>query len=257
MCWVASGRVRLRRWHSGRRSGSCRSPPWRSGRCRAGGRRGRRRGRAEHGGGRPDRVHPGGSGVPCSGSSVPGWDRRPWCRGPGRARAGAAGAGTEEALKGVLRDIGDIADGVQAVLAQQRGGLPAHARKFPHGPGPQEGRDRLGESPMTVRRPSGVKAQAMAASPGGQSFEATTGLETRSHTQHPPMETYRSSHRPERHRIQRAIRASEVGDRAHDVMAVRLPQTQSPLRAPARNYLAFLGLAAALCCYKRLVRLTT
>ncbi|GAA3830491.1 hypothetical protein GCM10022403_074610 [Streptomyces coacervatus] len=25
----------------------------------------------------------------------------------------------------------------------------------------------------------------------------------------------------------------------------------------ARNYLAFLGLAAALCCYKRLVRLTT
>ncbi|MER5570598.1 transposase, partial [Streptomyces goshikiensis] len=24
-----------------------------------------------------------------------------------------------------------------------------------------------------------------------------------------------------------------------------------------RNYLAFLGLAAALCCYKRLVRLTT
>ncbi|MEU2180725.1 transposase, partial [Streptomyces thermolilacinus] len=25
----------------------------------------------------------------------------------------------------------------------------------------------------------------------------------------------------------------------------------------SRNYLAFLGLAAALCCYKRLVRLTT
>jgi hypothetical protein len=24
-----------------------------------------------------------------------------------------------------------------------------------------------------------------------------------------------------------------------------------------RNYLAFLGLAAALCCYKRLIRLTT
>lgn len=56
----------------------------------------------------------------------------------------AVGAGTEEALHDVLRDIGDIADGVQAVLAQQRGGLPSHAGQFPYGPGPQEGRDRLG-----------------------------------------------------------------------------------------------------------------
>lgn len=58
-------------------------------------------------------------------------------------------------------------------------------------------------------------------------------LRPRRPAQMAPMETYRSSHRPVRHRIQRAIRASEVGDRAHDVMAVRLPQTQSPLRAPA------------------------
>ncbi|GLP67189.1 hypothetical protein TUSST3_38110 [Streptomyces sp. TUS-ST3] len=36
---------------------------------------------------------------------------------------------------------------------------------------------------------------------------------------------------------------------------IRLPQTQYPLQP--RNYLPFLGLAAALCCYGRLVRLTT
>ncbi|WSP86437.1 hypothetical protein OG289_48465 [Streptomyces sp. NBC_01235] len=50
-----------------------------------------------------------------------------------------AGAGTEEALQCVLRDVGDVADGVQSVLAQQRGGLPACAGQFPHGPGPKEG----------------------------------------------------------------------------------------------------------------------
>ncbi|WP_327722338.1 hypothetical protein OG381_48380 [Streptomyces sp. NBC_00490] len=46
---------------------------------------------------------------------------------------GAARAGTKEALQGVLRDVGDVADGVQAVLAQQRRGplLTELRGKFP------------------------------------------------------------------------------------------------------------------------------
>ncbi|MFC8016271.1 IS5/IS1182 family transposase, partial [Streptomyces cinereoruber] len=36
----------------------------------------------------------------------------------------------------------------------------------------------------------------------------------------------------------------------------RLGRRRWVIRHP-RNYLAFLGLAAAVCCYKRLVRLTT
>ena len=39
-------------------------------------------------------------------------------------------------------------------------------------------------------------------------------------------------------------------------MSDYIPNPPNPERDP-RNYLAFLGLAAALCCYKRLVRLTT
>lgn len=51
---------------------------------------------------------------------------------------GAAVAGSEESLQCVLRDVGDVAGGVQAVLAQQRGGLPAYTGKFQYGPGPKE-----------------------------------------------------------------------------------------------------------------------
>ncbi|SOD88015.1 Transposase DDE domain-containing protein [Streptomyces sp. Ag109_G2-15] len=40
-----------------------------------------------------------------------------------------------------------------------------------------------------------------------------------------------SPDRPQRHRVQRTIVPSKVGDRTHDVLAVRLPQTQPPLRA--------------------------
>ena len=40
------------------------------------------------------------------------------------------------------------------------------------------------------------------------------------------------------------------------LLAVRLPQTQPRYERHPRNYLAFLGLAAAMCCYKRLLRLT-
>lgn len=38
---------------------------------------------------------------------------------------------------------------------------------------------------------------------------------------------------------------------------IAAPDHQPRYERPPRNYLAFLGLAAALCCYKRLVRLTT
>ena len=72
------------------------------------------------------------------------------------------------------------------------------------------------------------------------------------------MEAHRRPYRPQRHRVQRTIRAPSLGYRAHHVVAIRLTQTQPSLRARhPRNDLALLGLAAALCCYKRLVRLTT
>lgn len=71
-----------------------------------------------------------------------------------------------------------------------------------------------------------------------------------------PMEADRNAHRPQKHRNQRTISAPLLGHRADDVVAVRLPTPEPPLRAPPRNYLDFLGLAAVLCCCKRLVRLT-
>lgn len=44
------------------------------------------------------------------------------------------------------------------------------------------------------------------------------------------------------------LRAPPTGHRAHHVVAVPLPSAQPSLRArPTHNYLAFLGLAAALC----------
>lgn len=44
------------------------------------------------------------------------------------------------------------------------------------------------------------------------------------------METHRSTHRPQGHRIQRTIRATPLGHRADHVLALRLPSTQPPLR---------------------------
>ncbi|KPI22822.1 hypothetical protein OV320_1279 [Actinobacteria bacterium OV320] len=77
---------------------------------------------------------------------------------------GASGPGAEEALKGELGDVGDVADGVQSVLGE--GG-----RAFVPTPGSSRtGRGRRkaviasGESSMTVRRPGPVSAQAIAAS---------------------------------------------------------------------------------------------
>ena len=73
-----------------------------------------------------------------------------------------------------------------------------------------------------------------------------------------PMEAHRSPHRPERHRIQRAItvgRRRWVIERTMSWLSGYRRLSPRYERQP-RNYLAFLGLAAALCCYKRLIRLT-
>lgn len=43
----------------------------------------------------------------------------------------------------------------------------------------------------------------------------------------------------------------QVGDRTDHLLAIRIPSTQPRYEHHPRNYLAFLGLAAALCCYKR------
>lgn len=64
-------------------------------------------------------------------------------------------------------------------------------------------------------------------------------------------------HRPQGRRVQRTLSATPLGHRADAVLAVRLPTLEPLLRHNPRNYLAFLGLAAVLCCYKRLIRLTT
>ncbi|RSO06906.1 hypothetical protein DMH18_25975 [Streptomyces sp. WAC 06783] len=53
-------------------------------------------------------------------------------------------------------------------------------------------------------------------------------------------------------------RSSRPGRRLHDIRTEIVGHDESRKRtnATTRNYLAFLGLAAALCCYKRLLRLT-
>jgi hypothetical protein len=45
------------------------------------------------------------------------------------------------------------------------------------------------------------------------------------------METHRSAHRTQRHRVQRTVGAAPLGHRTDHVVAVRLPPTQPPLRA--------------------------
>jgi hypothetical protein len=57
---------------------------------------------------------------------------------------GAAGTGAEEELQCVLGDVGDVAEGVQAVLGERRGRFRSHAGQFSRRTGPQERCDRLG-----------------------------------------------------------------------------------------------------------------
>lgn len=107
-----------------------------------------------------------------AGEAVLGTDarrRRGGIDGRGVAAEGALVQGTprpgpKKALKSELGDVGDIADGVQAVLGEGGRRFRAYAGQFPGGAGTQEGGDRLGESSMTVRRPGAVSAQAIAAS---------------------------------------------------------------------------------------------
>jgi hypothetical protein len=50
---------------------------------------------------------------------------------------------------------------------------------------------------------------------------------------------------------------ASVGDRENHRLAAGLPPPDHPLRTPIpRNYLAFLGLAAAITSYERLIKLT-
>ncbi len=82
----------------------------------------------------------------------------------------------------------------------------------------------------------------------------------------PMVAGHQTRHDPDR--VKRTTRAAPPGHRAHHVLlsccpAVLLSWLSGYRRLSARrernprNYLAFLRLAAALCCYKRLVRLTT
>ncbi len=70
-------------------------------------------------------------------------------------------------------------------------------------------------------------------------------------------EAHRRAHRPQGSRVQRTVRAPTMGHRAHDVLVTGYRRLNHRYERHPRNYLAFLGLAAALCCYKRLRRLTT
>lgn len=47
-----------------------------------------------------------------------------------------------------------------------------------------------------------------------------------------------------------------VGHRAHDLLAHRIPPPVPRYEHHARNYLALLDLGAAICCYKRFLKLT-
>ena len=76
---------------------------------------------------------------------------------------GAVGACTEQALQRELRDI-DVADGLQAVFGERRGGAGADAGQLADGAGPQERVDRLGRVVDDGALPSGMRAQVIAAS---------------------------------------------------------------------------------------------
>lgn len=62
---------------------------------------------------------------------------------------------------------------------------------------------------------------------------------------------------PVRHRGRREPRPAPLEDRAVDRLALRLPPPHHPVRTKGSHFLAFLGLAAALTCDKRLAKLAT
>ncbi|WP_371129950.1 transposase [Streptomyces sp. 2231.1] len=69
-------------------------------------------------------------------------------------------------------------------------------------------------------------------------------------------QVHRRAHRPQRYRVQRAIgRRRWVIERTISWLSGYRRLSPRYERDP-RNYLAFLGLAAAICCHKRLLNLT-
>ena len=95
-------------------------------------------------------------------------------------------------------------------------------RKRPRQPR-AEAHDR--RSPNATRPPPRPLLQTPAP-PRGQSLRRASPAEMVMGQAH------RSPHRPQRHRIQRTTGPTQVGHRAHHVMAVGLPPTQPTLRTP-------------------------
>ncbi|APU38442.1 hypothetical protein BSL84_34320 [Streptomyces sp. TN58] len=67
---------------------------------------------------------------------------------------------------------------------------------------------------------------------------------------------HRRPHRPQGHRVIRTTRPPPEGDRAGHVWLTGYRRLNHRYERHPRNYLAFLGLAAAICCYKQFLRLT-
>ena len=63
--------------------------------------------------------------------------------------------------------------------------------------------------------------------------------------------------RPQGHRVQRTNGAPPMGHRADDVLADRLPPSQPPLRTSSPQLPDLPRPRRSICCYKRLLRLTT
>ncbi|MFJ3944739.1 transposase [Streptomyces griseoaurantiacus] len=69
-------------------------------------------------------------------------------------------------------------------------------------------------------------------------------------------QAHRRPYRPQRHRLQRATgRRRWVIERTMSWLT-RYRRLNHRYERHPRNYLAFLGLASALCCYKRFLKLT-
>lgn len=91
------------------------------------------------------------------------------------------------------------------------------------------GSNSKGESPTRSARPSSATEARMAA---------------------PPADS--AAHRPPRRRVLQPPGPTPLGGRADDVLAERLSPPAPPLQAQVRPLLAFVGIASALICYRRL-----
>jgi transposase len=71
------------------------------------------------------------------------------------------------------------------------------------------------------------------------------------------LQAHRRPHRAQRHRVQRTLGTRRWVIERTISWLTGYRRLNHRHERNSRNYLAFLGLAAALCCYKRLVRLIT